>query len=212
MEEAGDLEQLAALRTWTWKGDSLGGTVFRALGFRNLVPLEMTDVLPALQYQLLDAFSGTCYTISVLQWFPYAKYVVPLNWAYTFGGIVVRVDAFKGISPRDRDLFRRVISELVRRMETESREKEKEAARILSTMEGMRETRLSGEDVSRLERRARKVHGTVAGDIQEEELLESILQALGSLRGETRKEPRASAAGLDAGRQTVECGTGQEGK
>ncbi len=212
VEEAGDLEQLAALRTWTWKGDSLGGTVFRALGFRNLVPLEMTDVLPALQYQLLDAFSGTCYTISVLQWFPYAKYVVPLNWAYTFGGIVVRVDAFKGISPRDRDLFRRVISELVRRMETESREKEKEAARILSTMEGMRETRLSGEDVSRLERRARKVHGTVAGDIQEEELLESILQALGSLRGETRKEPRASAAGLDAGRQTVECGTGQEGK
>lgn len=179
---APSLEALTGLRTWTWKGDALGRSILETLGFRDLVPLEMTDVLPALQYGMLDAFSGTCYTISVLQWFPYARYVVPLNWAYTFGGIVLRADAFSGMSAQDRERFAGVISVLLGRMQDESIRKEEEAARILAASEGMQTLRLPREDVARLERRAEALYGIVAREQGESALMQEILQALDALR------------------------------
>ena len=188
-QEARTLQQLTALSTWVWKGDPLGETIFRALGFTNLVPLEMTDVLPALNYGLLDTISGTCYTISVFQWFPHARYMVPLNWGYTFGGVVVRREAFSMLSASDQDLVRGVFSELLLRLEVESMRKEEEAGRILASVEGMQEIRLSRDELSLLEARAGNVYKTVAERLQARDLLQSILQALDALRGASSKPP-----------------------
>jgi TRAP-type C4-dicarboxylate transport system substrate-binding protein len=186
---AESLEEIAELRTWTWKGDPLGEKVLRAMGFRHLVPLSITDVLPALQFQLLDAFSGTCYSIAVLQWFPYARYAVSLNWAYTFGGIVLQQAAFSELSSQDRDVFRRVFSTLLQEMEDGSLKNEKEARRVLSSVEGMREIRLSREDETLLRQRSEGLYGQLARELREEGLLESILAARAALRKPPRAEP-----------------------
>jgi len=191
-ENAATLEELAALRTWCWKGDAVGRTILETLGFRNLVPLEMTDVLPALQYGMLDAFSGTCYSVSVLQWFPYARYEVSLNWAYTFGGIVLREDAFSGIAARDRERFLGVVRGLLDHLQVESVRKEAEAARILASAEGMRDVRLPAEDVALLRRRAAQVYGVVARDLGEEAFLQEVLRALDALRGDSTGQGPAS--------------------
>jgi len=185
-KKAGDLEEITALRTWVWKGDPLGEAIFRGLGFKNLVPLDMTDVLPALRYGLLDAFSGTCYTISVFQWFPHAGYMIPMNWGYTFGGIALRREAFARISPGDRDTVRRVMAELLLSVEAESLAKEEETRRILASVEGMGETRLSSHEVVLLEDRAGQVYEIVAEIVQARDLLQSILGARDALRGAPR--------------------------
>jgi TRAP-type C4-dicarboxylate transport system substrate-binding protein len=181
-KSASGIGEILDLRTWIWTGDLIGERIFRSLGFRNQVPLEMTDVLPALQYDLLDAFSGTCYSISVLQWFPYARYEIPLDWAYTFGGVLAGKDAFSRISPVDRETFQRVVEQMLRDVEQESRINEQEARRVLKSTQGMREIELSVEDRSRLEERASALYGDLARDIREEDLFRSIRQSLEAMR------------------------------
>lgn len=189
------LEELTALRTWVWKGDALAETVFRALGFRNLVSLDMTDVLPALNYGLLDVFSGTCYTISIFQWFPHARNMVPLNWGNTFGGIVVGQEAFSRLSTTDREVLRRVTSELLLHMEADSLRKEEETLQVLKSSQGMGEIRLSPGDASLLEERAGHVYEIVAERVEARALLRSILRELALLRGKPPHDEPGGGSG-----------------
>lgn len=170
-----DLNELNTLRVWVWKGDAIGEGVLKALGFTRLVPLEMTDVLPALQFRLVDVFTGTYYSITVLQWFPYAHYVIPLNWTYAFGGLVIRSSALEALSPQSRRVLAEVIDGFIQRLQGEVLKGEADAAEGLARREGMKEIRLSPEDVSVLEGRAKAYYSVLAHQLHEERLLEKIL-------------------------------------
>ena len=180
--EADTLEKLIRLRVWTWKGDPLGEMALKALGFKNLVPLEMTDVMPALQYDLLDAFSGTYYSITVLQWFPYAHYAVPLNWTYALGGLVISEKAFSALTRTQQSVLRDVMGNFTSRLMVNALRSEQDADRGMVEKQGLKKIHLKPDEVARLEERARNFYRELAVEIQEEKLLEDILGTLAGIR------------------------------
>ena len=178
-----DLDALASARVWVWKGQQIGERTLRGLGFRDLVPLEMSDVLAALQFDMLDLFSGTYYSISVLQWFPYAHYVVPLNWTYAYGGVVLGKEGLARIASNDRSAFLRVVKRLLSELSRQSKHSEEEARAGLVRREGMGTIDLPPADVKELERRASALYREIAESVGEGELLDGVLGKLDTLRG-----------------------------
>ena len=154
----------------------------KALGFKHLVPLPLPDVLQALEEGRLEAFSGTYYSITVLQWFPFARAVVPLKWTYAFGGIVVSEKAFSRITEEEQGSVRRVMEQLTAGLSWQALQDEKNAEKGLARREGMQKVTLSPQEISLLESRARKFYPDLAADIKEEKMLQDLLGALEGLR------------------------------
>jgi len=168
------LDQLRAARIWAWKGDSLGQQVLQGLGFREIVPLEMTDVLPALQFGMIDAFSGTYFSITVLQWFPYGRCVIPLNWTYTLGGIVIGQRAFAELTAAEQQALGEVMRDFAARLTEQSLRSEQEAEAGLTRREGLRPVLLSPDEIAQLEEQARRLYREMAAQMHEEDLLREI--------------------------------------
>lgn len=179
-----DLATLTSRRIWTLQGDETGAASLEALGFRSRVALKIPDVLPALREGRIDAFSGTYFSITVLQWFPFARAVIPLNWTYAFGGVVLGESVFSDLSPAQQAVVQRVMGQLVSGLAWQGLEAEKAAESGLTRKEGLEKTHLSEAEVSTLEGRARKFYPVLAREIREEKLLESVLRALSELRGQ----------------------------
>lgn len=76
------LDDVKSMRMWAWTGDRVTNEVNRMVGFQD-ISIALTEVLPALQTGLLNAFYGPPYTILALQWYTQAKYLVETPFSYT---------------------------------------------------------------------------------------------------------------------------------
>ena len=81
-------EDLKGLKMWTWEGDPIAETAFRALGI-NPIPLSFDNVLTSLQTGLIDAFYTSPYAATVLQWYTRSKYMVDVPLADAAGAVLV---------------------------------------------------------------------------------------------------------------------------
>jgi TRAP-type C4-dicarboxylate transport system substrate-binding protein len=74
---------------WTWQGESLAEEFIRGVGFTNLNPLPMPEVLTSLQTGLVNGCYGPYYTTLALQWYSQVKYMTSINFGYTPGAIAI---------------------------------------------------------------------------------------------------------------------------
>ena len=81
-------EDLKGIKMWTWEGDPIAETAFRALGI-NPIPLSFTDVMTSLQTGLIDAFYSTPYAAIALQWYTRVKYIVDVPLADAAGSVLI---------------------------------------------------------------------------------------------------------------------------
>jgi TRAP-type C4-dicarboxylate transport system substrate-binding protein len=73
---------------WTWEGDPIAETAFRALGI-NPIPLSFTDVMTSLQTGLINAFYTPPYEAIALQWYTRVKYMVDVPLADAAGSVLI---------------------------------------------------------------------------------------------------------------------------
>lgn len=85
IRKSGDLK---GIKMWTWEGDPIAETAFRALGI-NPIPLSFTDVMTSLQTGLIDAFYTTPYAAIALQWYARVKYMVDVPLADAAGSVLI---------------------------------------------------------------------------------------------------------------------------
>ena len=81
-------EDLKGIKMWTWEGDPIAETAFRALGV-NPIPLSVVDVMTSLQTGLIDAFYTTPYAAIALQWYARVKYMVDVPLADAAGSVLI---------------------------------------------------------------------------------------------------------------------------
>ncbi len=89
-------EDLRGLKMWTWEGDPIAETAFRALGI-NPIPLSLDNVLTSLQTGLIDAFYTSPYAATVLQWYTRVKYMVDVPLADAAGAVLISKKYFDTI-------------------------------------------------------------------------------------------------------------------
>jgi len=124
------MEGLRSAKIWSWEGDPVAPTVFRAAAI-NPVHLALQDVLPALQTGMIDCAYSSPLGAVVLQWHTKIRYLTDCPLTYALSGVVVTKKVFNKIRPEYRSL---VLDTCRRYLETqivETREANDDAIRVL---------------------------------------------------------------------------------
>lgn len=94
-----DFGQSAA---WTWSGLDADLPAAKLYGIKNLVPLPLPDVLPALQTGMVDVVYATYYTATALQWHTEVKYMTnpgKFGGGYAPAMLIMRKDIYDSLPP-----------------------------------------------------------------------------------------------------------------
>ncbi len=82
------LNDIRKMKLFTMAGDADALELYQSAGFRP-VPLATTDILPAPQTGLIDAFDVPPLLAMLNQWFGLARNMIDLKWAPLVGGTVI---------------------------------------------------------------------------------------------------------------------------
>ncbi|MCS7316319.1 MAG: TRAP transporter substrate-binding protein DctP [Bryobacterales bacterium] len=82
------LDDIRKMKLFTMAGDAEALELYQSAGFRP-VPLATTDMMPALQTGLIEAFDVPPLLAMLNQWFGLARNMIDLKWAPLVGGTIV---------------------------------------------------------------------------------------------------------------------------
>ena len=103
---------------------------WKEMGF-HIVPVPSTQVLPALQSGMIEAFALSPLTAAAMQWFGAAKNMADLQIAPMFGGIIISRRAWDRVAP---ELKPQLLAAVERHLETLRRETEALEAEAMQVM------------------------------------------------------------------------------
>lgn len=95
-QENASLQSVQQAKLFVWSGDDRTVDIWKSAGFK-VVPLAATDMLPALQTGMIDAFNTTPIMALASQWFPFTKCMIDMPWAPLIGATVISLDAWNKI-------------------------------------------------------------------------------------------------------------------
>jgi TRAP-type C4-dicarboxylate transport system substrate-binding protein len=117
--------QLKKAKMWLWEGDPLATAFFSAYGI-SPIPLAVTDVLTALETNLINGVYCSPLAAIALQWFTRVSSMTDLRLTHGIGGVVIDRRAWETIPAADqvlvRDLARVHFKRLVDRTRRENEE------------------------------------------------------------------------------------------
>lgn len=93
------------MKFFAWAGESEQQAIMKSLGYTP-VPLEINDILPAIQTGMINAVPSTPYFALATQIFNTAPYMLDINWAPIVGALVVTRKAWDEMSPEAREALR----------------------------------------------------------------------------------------------------------
>jgi TRAP-type C4-dicarboxylate transport system substrate-binding protein len=67
---------LRYLKQWAWQTLDIDAYLYKMIGITNIIPLQLTDVLTALQTGMVNSVYGSCSTTVALQWQTYINYII----------------------------------------------------------------------------------------------------------------------------------------
>lgn len=178
VRDAGDLR---AQKTWLWEGDPLARAFLEELGV-NPVPLNITDVLTALQTGIVDAVYVTPYGCLSLQWFTRVKHLVDIPITHAMGAVVLSEKQWSLLAPEEAGAVARLAEEIFGRLNAATREQNDEAEEAILTR-GLGRTELAPGAMEGFEAIGRRVWDRLAGVLYERDLLDRLTGALAGARG-----------------------------
>lgn len=95
------LDDIRRLKLFTMAGDAEALELYQSAGFRP-VPLATTDMMPALQTGLIEAFDVPPLLAMLNQWFGVARYMLDVKWAPLVGATIVSKKTWERIPAEHR--------------------------------------------------------------------------------------------------------------
>jgi TRAP-type C4-dicarboxylate transport system substrate-binding protein len=83
-----DIETVKKAKLFVWAGDDRTVNMWKSAGF-NAVPLAATDILPALQSGMINAYNTSAIVALASQWFAFTPYMIDMPWAPLVGAMVI---------------------------------------------------------------------------------------------------------------------------
>lgn len=179
-------DDLKRIKLWTWEGDPVAETAFRALGI-SPIPVAFPDVLTSLQTGLIDAFYTPPYAAIQLQWHTRAKFMIETPISDAAGAVLIAKSYFDKLPADLQEILLRNGRQYLSKITQLAREDNRKA------IEQIRKAGLTIQTVDEKElpvyidagRRARRM---LVGRLYSEEFLTSIEKAV----EEFRKNSKAS--------------------
>jgi TRAP-type C4-dicarboxylate transport system substrate-binding protein len=125
------MDDLKKAKVWTWEDAPMAKAIFDEAGV-SAIPLSLPDVLVGLQTGLVEVVYAPPSGAISLQWFTKTKYMTDVPLIYLVGGIVIKKDRFKKISPAHQQLLLELCHKHMERLKLEIRKENQEAIKVMA--------------------------------------------------------------------------------
>jgi TRAP-type C4-dicarboxylate transport system substrate-binding protein len=142
------LDDLRKAKIWTWEDAPMAKAIFDEAGI-SAIPLSLPDVLVGLQTGLVEVVYAPPSGAISLQWFTKTKYMTDFPLMYLIGGIVIKNNFLRKLSPDHREILVALCSKYMDRLKLEVRKENQEAIKVMSK-HGVKLILPSGEQIKEL--------------------------------------------------------------
>jgi TRAP-type C4-dicarboxylate transport system substrate-binding protein len=177
-------EDLRGIKMWTWEGDPIAETAFRALGI-NPIPLSFVDVMTSLQTGLIDAFYTTPYAAIALQWYTRVKYVVDAPLADAAGAVLISKKFYDQLPKDLQEILLRNGRLYISKLTQASRKENKEAFNELKKR-GIAVLTTNEKDLKEYIEVGNRSRRMLIGKLYSEEFLDRVEKAVADYRSSHR--------------------------
>ncbi|NWF93202.1 MAG: TRAP transporter substrate-binding protein DctP [Syntrophaceae bacterium] len=152
---------LKKAKVWIWEESPMSKAIFDEAGVKA-IPLSVPDVLVGLQTGLVDVVYAPPTGAISLQWFTRVKYLTDVPLAYLAGGILVKKDTFRQISPSYQDSIIEIFQRHLDQLKAVTRNENREAIKVM-TKQGVKIITPSKDQVEEFKRLSNKAMGHISG-------------------------------------------------
>jgi TRAP-type C4-dicarboxylate transport system substrate-binding protein len=114
------------MKFFAWGSEPDQQNIMKSLGYTP-VPLETTDILPAIQTGMINVVPSTPYFALATQVYNTAPHMLDINWAPIVGALVVTRKAWDGMSPAVQTAVRSASDKAGAQIRTKARQEVEEA-------------------------------------------------------------------------------------
>ena len=125
------LDDLRKAKVWTWEDAPMAKAIFDEAGI-SAIPLSLSDVQVGLQTGLVEVVYAPPSGAISLQWFTKTKYMTDVPLMYLIGGIVIKNNIFKKLSPAHRQVLLELCSKYMDQLKLVVRKENQEAIKVMS--------------------------------------------------------------------------------
>jgi TRAP-type C4-dicarboxylate transport system substrate-binding protein len=167
-------------KVWIWEESPMSKAIFDEAGVKA-IPLSIPDVLVGLQTGLVDVVYVPPTAAISLQWFTKVKYMSDVPLVYLVGGIVVKKDTFKGVSPSDQNLILETCHHYLDQLKAVTRNENQDAIKVM-TKQGVKIITPSKEQIDEFKKLSNKAMGHITGQSFSKKVFDEVTSSLENYR------------------------------
>jgi TRAP-type C4-dicarboxylate transport system substrate-binding protein len=171
---------LKRAKVWIWEESPMSKAIFDEAGVKA-IPLSVPDVLVGLQTGLVDVIYAPPTVAISLQWFTRVKYLADVPLVYLAGGIVVKKETLKGISPSDQTLIAEAFQNHLDQLKALTRNENQEAIKVM-TKQGVKIITPSKDQVDEFKKLSNKAMGHISGQSFSKKVFDEVTSTLENYR------------------------------
>lgn len=118
------------MKFFAWGSEPEQQAIMKSLGYTP-VPLETTDILPAIQTGMINVVPSTPYFALATQIYTTAPHMLEINWAPIVGALVVTRKAWDDMSPEAQQAVRAASDKAGAQIRTKARQEVEEAVEAM---------------------------------------------------------------------------------
>ena len=168
------------MKFFAWGAEADQQAIMKSLGYTP-VPLEPTDILPAIQTGMITVVPSTPYFALATQIYNTAPYMLEINWAPIVGALVLTRKAWDGLSPAAQLALRAAGERAGLAMRTQARLEVDEAVEAMKKR-GLVVNRPSPEQMREWNELAEKLYPRIRGTMVPADTFDEVFRHLASFR------------------------------
>jgi TRAP-type C4-dicarboxylate transport system substrate-binding protein len=172
--------ELKKAKVWIWHESPLAKAIFNEAGVAA-IPLAVPDVLVGLQTGLVEVVYTPPTGAIALQWFTRVKYITDVPLSYIGGGIIVRKDIFKKLSPETQNLVIKIFQRHLEQLKAVTRQENQEAVRVMEK-NGVKIITPSKDQVAEFKRLSDTAMGRIVNQTFSQKVVDDVTAQLEAFR------------------------------
>jgi len=173
-------EDFKKMKFFAWGAEAEQQEIMKSLGYTP-VPLETSDILPAIQTGMINAVPSTPYFALASQIYASAPNMLEINWAPIVGALVVTKKAWDDMGPATRAAVRAAGEQAGARMRAQARQ-EVDAAVEAMKKRGLVVNRPNAEQMKEWNDLADKLYPRIRGAMVPAETFDEVVGHLKTFR------------------------------
>ena len=168
------------MKFFAWGSEPDQQNIMKSLGYTP-VPLETTDILPAIQTGMINVVPSTPYFALATQVYNTAPHMLDINWAPIVGALVLTRKAWDGMSPEVQTAVRAASEKAGAQIRTKARQEVEEAVDAMKKR-GLTVNKPNAAQMKESNDLAEKLYPRIRGTMVPAETFEDVMAHLKTYR------------------------------